>query len=275
MLLLDRPTTAFAARVHLGAQAQSARTISRRSVPCLRSALRHAVLLRHGRHLVLNGTRRATCCCDPAYTLAESRSAELERTFGPRSSEPDMIFSRVALERAHYLHEQIKSAFWEELGSAGKQLVDWFGLVLEAVDPSPPPTGSYIHLLLTRYRREARRILFILDNDDDRSELCNSLRTLAVEEIIQVCRVLDMVGARAERERFYLTATSVVNESNPLTEFARLRGLVSKTLLKVSPDGYRMSVGATPDDIVKQMVERSSKILNDLTTRRDQNLVAV
>jgi hypothetical protein len=74
VLPLGRPTTALAPRAHLGAQAQSARTIRPRSVPCLRSTLRHAVLLRHGRHLVLNGTRRATCCCDPDYLPPGSRA---------------------------------------------------------------------------------------------------------------------------------------------------------------------------------------------------------
>jgi hypothetical protein len=47
VLLLGRPTTALAACVHLGALAQSARTIRLTSIPCLRSALRHAVFLRH------------------------------------------------------------------------------------------------------------------------------------------------------------------------------------------------------------------------------------
>ena len=69
VLPLGRPTTALAARVHLGAQAWSARAIRRTSIPRLRSALRHAVLLRHGRHLVRNGTRQTMCCCDPAYAV--------------------------------------------------------------------------------------------------------------------------------------------------------------------------------------------------------------
>jgi len=59
VLLLGRPTTPFAAGAHLGAQAPCARTISRTSIPRLRSALRHAVLFRHRRHLALNRPRRA------------------------------------------------------------------------------------------------------------------------------------------------------------------------------------------------------------------------
>jgi hypothetical protein len=60
VLLLGRPTTAPAAGPHLGTQAPCARTISRTSIPHLRSALRHAVLFRHRQHLAPNRTRRAT-----------------------------------------------------------------------------------------------------------------------------------------------------------------------------------------------------------------------
>ena len=66
-LLLGRPTTALAADVHLGAQAPCARTISRTSIPRLRSALRHAVLFHHRRHLPLNGPRRARWCSRSRY----------------------------------------------------------------------------------------------------------------------------------------------------------------------------------------------------------------
>jgi hypothetical protein len=66
-LLLGRPTTPLAADVHLGPQASCARTISRTSIPCLRSALRHAILFRHRRHLALNAPRRARWCCRSRY----------------------------------------------------------------------------------------------------------------------------------------------------------------------------------------------------------------
>jgi len=74
-LLLDHPTTALAAGARLGIRASSTRTIHRKSIPCLRSALRHAVLFRNRRHLAPNGTRRATCCRDVAYENTGLRSS--------------------------------------------------------------------------------------------------------------------------------------------------------------------------------------------------------
>jgi hypothetical protein len=60
VLLLGCATTALAAGGQLGAQAPSARTISRASIPRLRSALCPAVLFHHRRHPARNRPRRAT-----------------------------------------------------------------------------------------------------------------------------------------------------------------------------------------------------------------------
>ena len=43
------------------------------SIPRLRSALRHAVLFRHGRHLVLNGPGRTMWRCGPGYVYSGFR----------------------------------------------------------------------------------------------------------------------------------------------------------------------------------------------------------
>ena len=96
-------------------------------------------------------------------TLAEERASELETVYGSLHSSLTMTESRKAFERAHYLGEQIKEFCSGELGLAGKRLVDWLISVLDALDPSPPPQGSYIHLLLDRYQREARRIETLLN----------------------------------------------------------------------------------------------------------------
>jgi hypothetical protein len=60
VLLLGCATTALAAGAQRGAQAPSDRTISRTSIPRLRSALCHAVLFNHRRHPALSRPRRAT-----------------------------------------------------------------------------------------------------------------------------------------------------------------------------------------------------------------------
>src|SRR5215471_2924715 len=88
--------------------------------------------------------------------IAEEQAPELEQVYGPKLGRPGMINSRRALERAHFLGEQIKESCWDELGLAGKRLIEWLISVLNALDPEPPPKGAYIHLLLDRYRGEAQ-----------------------------------------------------------------------------------------------------------------------
>jgi hypothetical protein len=87
-------------------------------------------------------------------TIAEQRAPELEEKYGPKQA---IIDSRRAMDRAHYLCDKIRESCWLELGLAGKRLVEWLRSILNALDPSPPPTGSYIHLLLDRYQREANK----------------------------------------------------------------------------------------------------------------------
>ena len=73
-----------------------------------------------------------------------------------------MTASRKAFERAHYLGEQLIETCWEELGLAGKRLTEWLIAVLEALDPSPPPHGAYVHLLLDRFQTEATKVEYVL-----------------------------------------------------------------------------------------------------------------
>jgi len=55
------------------------------------------------------------------------------------------------------------------------------------------------------------------------------------------------------------------------TQFARLRGLIAKTIQDVSPDGYRLKCwspeSATPEEIVRQMVEKSSQHLDSILAK--------
>jgi hypothetical protein len=70
--------------------------------------------------------------------VAEERAAELEGEYGPMNAELAMCGSRKALERARYLGERIRALCWGELGLAGRRFVDWFGSVLDLLDPAPP-----------------------------------------------------------------------------------------------------------------------------------------
>jgi CubicO group peptidase (beta-lactamase class C family) len=88
-------------------------------------------------------------------TVAEHRLHELEKVYGKLGSTTGR---HKALARAQFLAEHIRKLCWQELGLAGKRFVDWFASVLDALDSSPPPKGSYVHLLLDRYRREGNEV---------------------------------------------------------------------------------------------------------------------
>jgi len=193
--------------------------------------------------------------------LAEQRAREVEELYGPVRMTP----SRTALVRAHYLREQLKGPFLRELGPAGKAVVEWFSSVLDVLDPSPPPPGSYVHLLLDRYWREANEIAFLTSQAEE-PDLPGDLMTLATEEVESARRVLIVVDAHEELAEFNEelalifdaeSSTFLLDES-PGIQFARVRSLISRTIMNLSPDGYTLSKSKAPEDIVRRMVEHSS-----------------
>jgi hypothetical protein len=202
-------------------------------------------------------------------TLAEQRSPEKENThtsiYGPNK----MVGSRIACARAHYLVEQLRLPIhWHELGPAGKRVVDWFDSILEAVDPSPPPEGSCVHLLLDRYWREARQVEILLTNDASASQLSNQLTILAKDEMESAHSILAAANAQTELSSFDQAFASVADDE-PGKEFVRARDLIVETFLHVSPstDGYNLSASGVADEMVKQMVERSSESLRVMLGR--------
>jgi hypothetical protein len=75
--------------------------------------------------------------------LAEARATAIEVDYGPLPGPFTMCGSRKAFERAHYLAGQIRASCWQELGPAGKRLVDWLCSALDVLDPSPPPRDCF------------------------------------------------------------------------------------------------------------------------------------
>lgn len=203
--------------------------------------------------------------------LAEQRAPELEEVYG--SGLLTMTGSRRAMERAHYLGEQIKEVCWQELGLAGKRLIDWLISVLDALDPSPPPPGSYIHLLFDLYLREAKRIEFLLSktNTDNLqretaafSDLTQQLMKLIIDEVQSTRDALSIMNAETDLNHFNNALAQYTDEELG-TKFPQIRRLISKTLLDLSPDGYRLkgsSESKKPDEIVKQMIQSSSHRLD-------------
>lgn len=200
--------------------------------------------------------------------IAEERAPEFEPMHGPLRTRPGMTSSHKAMQRAHYLGEQLKTTCCDELGLAGRQMINWLVEVLDALDPEPPPEGAHIHLLLDRYRGEARTVQTKIERKPPGfSNLARGLTALAMREIDCTRSMLAEVNASVEIERFQAAVSQYTDEKSA-ADFERLRSLICKTILDVSPDGYRIGSGtsgpARAEEIVAQMIEDSSRTLHDL-----------
>jgi hypothetical protein len=190
--------------------------------------------------------------------LSEQRALELESTYGTLDAPPAMTGSRKAFERAHYLGENLRSFCWTELGLAGRRLVDWLISILNVLDPSPPPSGSYLHLLLDRYLMEAAKI-------QKKPSSCSFAKQLAAiirDEIASIQAVLAAMSAQAEASDFSIALAKYPNLEED-TVFPQVRRLISETLLQLATDGYSLksssqSVMRSLDEMVKEMIETSS-----------------
>jgi hypothetical protein len=198
--------------------------------------------------------------------LAEERAPELRDVYGPLDGSVTMTGSRKALGRARYLAEQLREVCWSDLGLAGQQVVDWFSSVLDALDPCPPPRGSYVHLLFDRYRREAKAVGGLLSNAEQRSSLSHQLTTLADKEVRCARGVLAAVDEVALGRLNDAIAQFSGEELG--THFPSIRNIVSETLLKASSEGYGwMPAVNAPDEMIKHMVDSSSQSLMSLLNK--------
>lgn len=197
------------------------------------------------------------------WTVAEHRSQELEEVYGKLFSK---VGSYTAFARAHYLAEQIRALCWQELGLAGKRFLDWFSSVLDVLNPSPPPEGSYVHLLLDRYRREMKHVDLFQSNPKRSPNFSQQIASIAKNEINSTRRVLAIVNAEAALGRFN-DALAHLSDEELGTQFSQVRRVISETILGASPNGYTLCAPRVGDEIVKQMIESSSERLRILLAR--------
>jgi hypothetical protein len=201
--------------------------------------------------------------------MADSRATELESSYGPKHSWPHMTETRQALERAHYLGEKLRQVCWTELGPAGKSLVDWLASILEVYDSAPPPAGSYVHLLLDLYHRQAETVESAVSKHR-RSvppEFSSQLAALSIHETDRIRQVLLALGAETKLREFDSALVKYSYNARGAA-FPQVRRLILDTLQDVSPDGYRLPIppgsSEDPNQIVKQMVESSSQRLDEI-----------
>ncbi len=199
-------------------------------------------------------------------TLAERRAPELEEVYGPLDGPIRMTASARALERAQYLAEQLRVVCWQELGPAGRRVVEWFGSVLEALVPSPPFRGLCVQHLIDRYRKEAKEVEFVLGHAGRRTDLPQELMMLARDEVEGARCVLAAVDAEVDLVRLNDALARFSGEEMG-TQFPKVRSLIAQAILDVATDDARLSQSQGPDEIVKHMVEKSSESLMALLAR--------
>lgn len=197
-------------------------------------------------------------------TIAEQRLAEPGNSLAKRYGPLRMIGRRTALARAHYLGEQIRTTCWSELGPAGQRVVEWLSSVLDLVDPIPPEAGSYVHLLLDRYWREAQSVESLAANGARHESLADLLSGLLDAEVSTVRSVLAAVDG--EVNRFDETLRSRPT-NDPLMRFVWTRIVIAETLLKSCRSDYKLALSQVPDGMVRDMVETSSEKLRVLLGR--------
>jgi hypothetical protein len=195
--------------------------------------------------------------------LAEHRAPALEHSYGALNGPISVTGSRKSLQRARYLAEEIRAVCWQKLGPAGKRFVDFFSAVLDFLDLSPAPPGSFIHLLLDRYQKEAMIVDSLLKKANRRFELSQQIIMLAEDEVATTQNVLATVNAELHLNRFNSSIARLTKEELG-TKFAWTRSFIAKSILGASCDGFRMSKDHVADETVKAMIERSSERLKIL-----------
>ncbi len=178
-----------------------------------------------------------------------------------------MTSGTTAIVRARYLEEQLRGVLWGELGQAGQRLVEWFGSVLEAMNPSPPPAGARTHLLLDRYGREAREIEFVARRGEKPAQFAVALREMIARETATLRSVLAALD-RTEAIRELDVALNDALGQSPEHEipvdqlgqrFARVRNIVTRSILALAPDGYSLPGAPETTQMIETMILDSSE----------------
>ncbi|WP_225725605.1 MULTISPECIES: HEXXH motif-containing putative peptide modification protein [unclassified Nocardia] len=184
------------------------------------------------------------------FARAAASSGAFAAQFGPVR----MLGPQTAIARAQYLGEQLRQRGWPELGRAGHTLVEWLDSIRPALMP-PLVTGSFVHLLLDRYWREAATVAAAAargEPDDD--GLLDALITREIESVRTILTTIDG-DVRGFDEALETSADT------PAERFTTTRAVIAETLIRACPRRYELALTREPDELVRSMVELSSEQL--------------
>jgi hypothetical protein len=190
--------------------------------------------------------------------VARIRSGALKERYGPGK----MVGPLTAAVRAHYLREQLRAECWTELGDGGKRIVEWFGAVLDALNPNLPAPGADVHLMLERYWRETT--MLEAEDDDPADDLaCKFFGALAETEMETTRSALVLAGVDPTKIDDSLQAGPVGEHFSGATRarFISTRKLIISALLDATLDDFTLAPSRAPDRLVKDMIECSSHLL--------------
>ena len=194
--------------------------------------------------------------------VAEQRAAELESEYGPFRG---MLESHRALARANYLAQELKERCWGKLGPAGRALAEWLDAILDQLNTTPPVPGAYVHHCLDLYRREANQ-LQRARAERDQSRIDDDLAALAREDLDTTRKVLRDIDATDELNLIDQTLGAASGEKLG-AGYAEVRRVIANILLNATIDGFRIGESGKEDQLVREMVERSSDALYALMMR--------
>lgn len=197
--------------------------------------------------------------------LADERLDELQARWGPRSKDATprrraLTTTRSAHERALYLADEIRRWCWDDLGPAGKCLIDWLDQFLDTLASSPGRDAVCVDLAIERYRREADMLRSRAALDDQATHLLTELIT---DEITTVRHVMTMVGLTGTVPDL-AASVAQLNAAPPQDVFARNRHQIAEAL-----DGQTLEVDSltgeqSPNTVIHTMIDRSSATLQPL-----------
>jgi len=210
------------------------------------------------------------------FTRVNMRAAELEGRYGPVKENVPLSI-RQSFDRATYLGEKLLGAK-DELGMAGQRFLHWLNELLSTFDPQPPPSGSYVHLLLDLYDREAEdvairisratpadleRLVATTVTAPEEVPMKELVRHLEQEESTRARDILTALGENVPPRFDGLAATQSPRAESPAdlaTRFRETRTRISEALRKVPWASYqevRPGASGPSDELVRDMLSYS------------------